>query len=226
MIFDSGYIVLMVITVAIGGLTQFYVTSTYRRYSQVSLATGLTGAEVARAMLDRAGLHHVGVEMVHGELTDHFDPRDNVLRLSQGVYAGRTVAAAGVASHEAGHAVQHARGYVPAKLRGSLVPAANIGSQAGPILIIAGVFIGLSGLSLLGVLFYAGAVLFQIVTLPVEFDASRRAVASLAETGALPSEQVSGARSVLTAAAFTYLGAALISVLSLLYYLGLASRDE
>jgi Zn-dependent membrane protease YugP len=176
-LYDPSYLMIMIAALVIGGIAQFYVNSAYRRWSQVQLATGKTGAETARAMLNEAGLFDVAVEPVGGQLTDHYDPRARVLRLSEGVYDGRSVAAAGIASHEAGHAVQHARSFAPAALRQALVPAANIGSQGAWILIMIGIFTRLSGLITLGAALFGLAVLFQIVTLPVEFDASRRAMA-------------------------------------------------
>lgn len=224
MYFDPQYLVIMIVALVLGFITQGYVNRAYRKWSQVPLATGRTGAQVARAMLDSEGLHTVGIEMVSGSLTDHYDPRANVLRLSTDVYSSASVAAAGVAAHEAGHAVQHARGYAPAKIRMALVPAANIGSQASWVLIILGLWIGVTGLAWLGVIAFAAAVLFQIVTLPVEFDASSRALGALSTTGLLPAEQVSGARNVLTAAALTYIAAALISVMQLLYWIGVVGR--
>lgn len=220
----GSYLPILILAVVLGLVTQWYVNSSYRRYAQVPLATGQSGAEVARHMLDSEGLTHVGIEMVPGHLTDHYDPREDVLRLSEDVYRGRTVAAAGVAAHEAGHAVQHARGFAAARLRQVLVPTANVGSSLAFPLILAGLFIGLTGLITLGVLLFAGAVLFQVVTLPVEFDASRRALASLNTGNVLPMEQVRGARTVLTAAALTYIAATLVAVLQLLYFLGLARR--
>ncbi len=225
MYFDPMYMLIMVVAVVLGFLTQGYVNRAYRRWSQVPLATGLTGAQVARRMLDAEGLQGVGIEMVSGQLSDHYDPRANVLRLSTDVYNGISVAAAGVASHEAGHAVQHARGFAAAKLRMALVPAANIGSQGAWVLVFLGIITGVSGLAWLGVLLFGMAVLFQVVTLPVEFDASHRALASLGGTGSLPDNQVAGARNVLTAAALTYVAAALISVMQLLYWIGVARRS-
>lgn len=220
-----GYLGIMILSVVLGLATQGYVNSAYRRWSNVGLSTGLTGAQVARAMLDSEGLFDVGIERVPGNLTDHYDPKANVLRLSDDVYSSASVAAAGVAAHEAGHAVQHARKYVPATIRMALVPAANLGSNGAWILIILGLMIGFTQLAWLGVILFAFAVLFQVVTLPVEFDASRRALAALGTTGALPQAQVAGARNVLTAAALTYLAAALISVLQLLHWVGVVRRD-
>ncbi|MDY0088525.1 MAG: zinc metallopeptidase [Coriobacteriia bacterium] len=220
----ESYLPILLIAVVLGAITQGFVNSSYRRYSKVALATGQSGAEVARRMLDAEGLANVTIERVPGRLTDHYDPRANVLRLSEDVYGGRSVAAAGVAAHEAGHAVQHARGFAAARLRQALVPTAQIGSSLAFPLIFAGLFVNFTGLITLGVVMFAAAVLFQIVTLPVEFDASRRALAALNTGGMLPVEQVRGARTVLTAAALTYVAATLIAVMQLLYYLGLSRR--
>jgi uncharacterized protein len=221
--FVLNYWGILVVTLLLGGGAQLYIRSTYARYSKVPVANGLSGAEVARRMLDSNGLQAVGIRQVAGKLTDNYDPRTRVLSLSQDVFQGRSVAAAGVASHEAGHAVQHALSYAPAGFRSALVPVASLGSNMAWPLIIAGIFLNFPLLITFGAAFFAIAVMFQIVTLPVEFDASRRAVASL--EGVLPSEQVAGARSVLTAAALTYVAAALVSVLYLLYYLSLGRRD-
>ncbi len=223
MLFGS-YLPIMLIAIVLGLATQGWVNSAFKRYSAVPLATGMTGAQVARAMLDANGLQDVRIEQVQGRLTDHYDPRDNVLRLSPAVFAGQSVAAAGVASHEAGHAVQHARGFVFARIRMALVPAAQLGSNAAFPLIFLGMFTAFSGLITLGIVLFAGAVLFQLVTLPVEFDASRRALESLSTGALIPAEQVDGARAVLTAAAMTYLAAALIAVMQLLYFVGLSRR--
>lgn len=225
MFFDPAYLLIVLVAMVLGGVTQAYIRSSFNRYSRVALATGLTGAEVARQMLDAEGLQHVGIEMVHGRLADHYDPRGRVLRLSQEVYAGRSVAAAGVASHEAGHAVQHAKAFAAASLRQALVPTAQIGSSIAPWLIVLGLILNMGGLAMAGVALFGGVVLFQLVTLPVEFDASRRALVSLASGGVLPAEQVAGARTVLTAAALTYIAAALIALIQLAYFFGLARRD-
>jgi Zn-dependent membrane protease YugP len=223
MSFILNYWVILIAAVVLGGGAQLYIRSTYSRYAKVPLASGLSGAEVARRMLDANGLQGVGIQQVGGKLTDNYDPRTRVLSLSQDVFQGRSVASAGVASHEAGHAVQHALSYAPAGFRSALVPAANLGSSMAWPLVLAGVFLNFPLLITFGAAFFAIAVMFQVVTLPVEFDASRRAVASL--EGVLPSEQVAGARSVLTAAALTYVAAALVSVLYLLYYVSLGRRD-
>lgn len=225
MIYSPTFFGIMILSAVLGAITQAWVNGSFRRWSRIGLATGLSGAETARNMLDASGLTQVSVEMVGGNLTDHFDPRAGVLRLSRPVYEGRTVAAAGVACHEAGHAVQHAAGYAPARFRMALVPSANIGSKMAFPLILIGLVLNFTELAWVGVAMFGAAVLFQLVTLPVEFDASRRALAALSGGGMVPAEQVGGAREVLTAAAMTYLAAALISVLQLLYFAGMARRD-
>lgn len=222
---SPAWLVLMVVSTVLGLVTQSYVKSTYRKWSRVPLATGMSGAQVARRILDSQGLSQVDITQVGGSLTDHYDPRVRKMALSQDVYANQSVAAAGVAAHESGHALQHAQGYVWGSIRSALVPVASFGSMASWVLILVGIVIQAGGLIYLGVIFYAAAVLFQIVTLPVEFDASKRALAQLETVGGLPSEQVAGARQVLTAAALTYVAAALIAALQLLYYLLLA-RDR
>jgi Zn-dependent membrane protease YugP len=217
--FDPTYMLIMLFAIGLGAATQAYIRSAYRRWSEVPLATNKTGAEVARAMLNEAGLSDVEIRPTGGQLTDNYDPRSRTLNLSQGVYDGRSVAAAGVASHEAGHAVQHARAFAPAAVRSALVPAANLGSQLAWPMILFGFWFRFSGLVTLGIVFFGAAVLFQVVTLPVEFDASRRAMASIRGNMMIPPEQAAGARSVLTAAALTYIAATLISIVQLLYLL-------
>lgn len=225
MYLSPTYLGILVLSIVLGLITQGWVKGAFRRWSKVPLATGLTGAQVARCMLDDAGLNHVGIEVVAGALTDHYDPRTNVLRLSRDVYSTPSVAAAGVAAHEAGHAIQHAHSYAPARVRSALVPAASIGSQAAWFFIPLGFILNFPGLIWVGVWLFAAAVLFQVVTLPVEFDASRRALGALSSGSTLPAEQVAGARQVLTAAAMTYLAATLVAVLQLIYYIGLARRN-
>jgi len=225
MYFDPLWIALMVVSTILGFVTQNYIKSSFRKWSNVGVSSGMTGAQVARSVLDANGLHDVAIQQVAGELSDHYDPRTKTLGLSAAVYGVASVAAAGVAAHEAGHAIQDAREYVWGNIRTAIVPVVNIGSRAAWILIMGGFFFQLTGLIWLGILFYAGAVLFQIVTLPVEFDASRRALVNLNGTGAVNAAQLAGARQVLTAAALTYVAAALISALQLLYYVGLARRD-
>lgn len=225
MYFSPSFLGIMLLSIVLGLITQGWIKLAFKRWSAVPLASGATGAQVARGMLDSAGLQHVGIEVIAGSLSDHYDPAARVLRLSQAVYSGASVASAGVAAHEAGHAVQHAQAYLPARVRQALVPAANIGSQAAWFLIPLGFILNFTDLVWAGIVLFAAAVLFQLVTLPVEFDASRRAIVALADGGLLPTEQVGGARQVLTAAAMTYVAATLIAVLQLLYYVGLARRN-
>jgi len=228
--FSPGYLGIMIVSIALGAITQLYIKSTYSKWSQVPLQSGLTGAQVAARILAGNGVPSLAIRPIGGNLTDNYDPRDKTLNLSEGVYGTSNVAAAGVAAHEAGHAVQDARGYVWGQIRSTLVPVASFGSSAAWIFIIIGAFFGAASVLghyviLTGIAFYAAAVLFQVVTLPVEFDASRRALATLESTGTLSGEQLAGARQVLTAAALTYVAAALVALLQLLYLLGFLRRD-
>ena len=230
MFLNSSWLLLMIVSTVIGLATQSYVNSTYRKWSRVPLASRQSGAQVARRILDSDGLGEVAVAQIPGNLTDNYDPRVKRLNLSQGVYEGMSVASAGVAAHEAGHALQDHHGYAFGRIRSALVPVASFGSRASWVLIVVGLVLGATttlgnNIIWIGIAFYAAAVLFQLVTLPVEFDASRRALAQLETVGGVPSEQVAGARSVLTAAALTYVAAALIAALQLLYLIGLGRRD-
>lgn len=225
MILNSSWLLLILVSTVLGLATRGYINSTYRKWSRVPLSGGSSGAAVARAILDTNGLQHVAIQAIGGNLTDNYDPRNKTLSLSEGVFSTPSVAAAGVAAHEAGHAIQDAEGYVWGSVRGALVPVAQFGSMSAIWLILIGLWINLAALAWVGVLFYAGAVLFQVVTLPVEFDASRRAISSLTASGAMSPEQVAGARQVLTAAALTYVAGALIAALQLLYFFGLARNN-
>ena len=223
--FSQEWIALMIATVALGLITQGFIKSAFRRWSRVAVSSGMSGAQVARTILDSHGLDSVQIRQVGGNLSDNYDPRTKVLNLSEGVFGVSSVASAGVAAHEAGHAVQDAQHYVWGRVRTALVPAANIGSSASWVLIVVGFWIQVSGLVWLGIAFYALAVLFQFVTLPVELDASRRALSALEATSVMNAQQLAGAKQVLTAAAFTYVAAALIAALQLLYFMGLARRE-
>lgn len=235
MIFDPQYLVIMLVTVAIGGATQLYIKSTFNKWSQVPNSRGLTGAEVAQTILganniaagvgEATGEGRVAITAVGGHLTDHYDPRSGIVALSEPVYGERSISAAAVAAHEVGHAIQDAHNYTWGELRTRIVPVVNFGSSMAGILIIFGLFTSISGLIWLGVAGYATAVLFQIVTLPVELNASKRALAQLQSNGLLAAGEVGGAKQVLTAAALTYVAGALIAILNLLYYIGLARRD-
>jgi Zn-dependent membrane protease YugP len=179
----------------------------------------MSGAEAARELIRRRGVQGIRIEATPGTLSDHYDPFHKVLRLSQDVYNGRSLAALGVAAHEAGHAIQHAQAYGPLKFRSLLVRPANLGSNLGVILAGIGLMLQASSLTLIGILLFSAAVLFTLVTLPVEFDASRRAVVALRELGMVTTEESNGAKAVLDAAALTYVAAALTAVLQLLYFL-------
>lgn len=207
---------------------QLKISSTYSRWKQVPSRAGLTGAQMARRILDGNGCGDVRIERVAGSLTDHYDPQGGVLRLSDEVYASRSIAALGVAAHEAGHAIQDAQGYAPMRIRAALVPVANIGSSAAIPLFMLGLIFSWQPLLKIGILCFALAVLFYLVTLPVEQNASGRAVAIL-EGGFLPEDEVRGVRKVLSAAALTYVAAALQAVLQLLRLVILAGgrrRDD
>ncbi|MDO5410156.1 MAG: zinc metallopeptidase [Lachnospiraceae bacterium] len=196
-------------------LAQSNVTSTFSRYSRVGSRTGMTGATAAERILRANGIYDVRVEHIGGNLTDHYDPRDKVLRLSDTVYGSTSVAAIGVAAHECGHAIQHNTGYLPLQIRGALVPVANFGSKLCWPLILAGLFLGHTFVQI-GIIMFCAVVLFQVVTLPVEFNASSRALRILDETGMLYSDEVSSTRKVLRAAALTYVASVASSVLQLL----------
>ena len=215
---DMGYYLVALVALVIGGAAQAYIRSTYRKWSRVPANVPGTGADVARRMLAECGASEVGITRTPGSLTDHYDPRDNCLHLSDDNYRGASVASVAVACHEAGHAVQAARGFSLYRLRTALVPAVNIAQQGWVLVLLAGVFLNLAGLVRLAIVLFGVAVLFQLVTLPVEIDASRRAVAYLSQNGSGLDER--GARSVLTAAALTYVAAALTSIIQLVYLLG------
>ena len=226
--FDPTYI-LVLIGLAISLIASGKVKGTYAKYSKVRSRSGMTGAPAADRILKSAGLYEVRIEHIAGSLTDHYDPRTKVLRLSDSVYGSASVAAIGVAAHECGHAIQDDHSYAPLRIRNSLVPVANIGTQAAWPIILAGLFLGSSSFLInLGILLFSLGVLFQLVTLPVEFDASARAIRILGDSGILYEEEVKQTRKVLSAAAMTYVAAAAASILSLLRLLilfGGRSRD-
>lgn len=217
--YDPYYWMILVPAMLIALLAQLNVSATFNRYSRVASRRGLTGAQAAEAVLRAHGVYGVRVERVAGRLSDHYDPRSNVIRLSDGVYGSTSVASLGVAAHEAGHAVQYAQGYGPIKLRTAIIPVCNIGSQLSILLIVLGLIFYFPALFGVGVILFAVAVVGQVVTLPVEFNASRRAMASLRGTGLLEQEELRGARKVLTAAAMTYVAALLVSIAQLLRFL-------
>ena len=223
--FDPAYLVVVLVALVLGTAAQGYIRSTYRKWSQVDAGIPGTGADVARQMLADGGANDVGITRVAGSLTDHYDPRDNTLHLSDDNYRGASVASVAVACHEAGHAIQAAQGYGFYRLRSALVPVVSVAENSWILVLLAGVFLNLAGLVQLAILLFAAAVVFQVVTLPVEIDASRRAVAYLSARGSGLDEK--GARSVLTAAALTYVAAALTSLMQLVYLLGrYGGRDD
>ena len=216
---DPMYICFMIPAILLMMLTQWYVSSSYSKWSRVQVRSGLTGAQAAQRLIQSGGLYNVNIQPIAGNLTDHYDPRTKVLSLSQGVYQGNSVAALAVAAHELGHAMQDSEGYAPLRLRALLVPAVNIGSYLGWILIILGIIIGQLGLAWVGVLVFSGGLVFALVTVPVELNASGRAKRLLASTGLISgSDEESGVNRVLNAAALTYVAGAVTAALQLMYY--------
>ncbi len=223
-LFDPLFWVVVGPGILLGIIAQVWVQSAYRRAREVPAP--MSGAEVARVILDAWGLHNVKVERVSGFLEDHYDPRAQVIRLSPEVYGTRSVAAMGIAAHEVGHALQHAQGYAPLVVRNAAVGIANFGSGAGLWLLILGIIFSIPALLWAGVILFSGTVFFQVVNLPVEFNASARAKAILAQLGIVDQRSASLVNSVLTAAALTYVAATLQAVLTLVYYLMLAQRRD
>jgi Zn-dependent membrane protease YugP len=216
------FILMMVLTLG----AQWYLRSTFGTWSRRANTSGLTGREVAQMILRKNGLGDaVAIEAVRGQLSDHYDPTKRVVRLSEPVHGQASVASMAVAAHEVGHAIQHANAYAPLQWRGALLPVAQIGGNFGPYLAIFGLMLGLGGLAQVGIVLFGAAVLFQLVTLPIEFDASRRALAEMQELGIVTQSDSGGARGVLNAAALTYVAAAAGSVMYLLYFL-MAARGE
>jgi Zn-dependent membrane protease YugP len=215
---DPLYLILALPGLLLGLWAQMRVKGTFKKYSQVRTTRNLTGAEIARHLLDNQGLHDVRVEETQGFLSDHYDPRTRVLRLSPDVYRVPSVAAAGVAAHEMGHALQHSAGYAPLQLRSAIVPVVQFGSSLAPMLILIGFLLRFTTLAWIGVILFAGAVVFALITLPVEFDASRRAKALLSQGGIVSPEEAGGVSAVLNAAGWTYVAAAIAAIGQLLYY--------
>lgn len=223
---DPYYLLYIVPAILLGLFAQIRVKSAFNKYSKVKAKGGLTGKEAARAILDRHGLYSVDVRRIGGELTDHFDPRSNVINLSTPVYDSNSIAAIGVAAHEAGHAVQHQTGYWFIKVRTAIIPVCNIGATISPLLIILGFVLSWAELYWLGIILFGTVALFQLVTLPVEFNASKRAIAILESNGTLTYDELKGARAVLSAAALTYVAALLTSLMQLFYYLSFSNRKR
>lgn len=205
---------------------QSKINSTYNKYRNVRTMNGYTGEQIARMMLNEAGLSFVNIEMVNTRLGDHYDPTSKVLRLSPEVYGGTSIAAAGIAAHEVGHAIQHKESYKPLMLRNSIVPVVNFGSNISWVLFVIGLFMGNSLLVNLGIILFSGVVVFQLVTLPVEFNASSRAINILDKRGILYANEVSSAKKVLGAAAMTYVASALMAISQLLRLIAISKRDN
>jgi len=221
---DSLYIILVVPTIILSLWAQFKVKSTFAKYSQIRNSKGISGAQAAELLLRANSISDVSIESVAGSLTDHYDPRSHVLRLSQPVYGESSLAAVGVAAHETGHAIQHARGYGPLGLRSTLVPVANIGSTLGPWIAMIGLVMSFGPLINIGIILFGGAVAFYLITLPVEFNASSRALAILSQNNVLSPDELKGARKVLSAAAMTYVASALTALMSLVRLILLSQR--
>lgn len=228
---DWTYIALVLPAVIFSMWASSRVDSTFKRYSRQYIRCGMTGGEAARMILNANGLHHVRIERVSGNLTDHYDPRTNVVRLSDSVYSSATSAAIGVAAHECGHAVQHAVGYAPIKIRTAIVPITNLGSKLSMPLIMLGILFSYTSsifinIAYLGVACFSLCAIFQLVTLPTEYNASRRAVHALESCGRLSDEEIYGSKKVLSAAALTYVAALAVSVMQLLHLLLRVRRND
>ena len=225
---DMYYIMLVLPAIILAMVAQTKVKSTFNKYSKMSNISGYTGAEVAKRILNLAGVYDVRVEHIRGNLTDHYDPTNKVLRLSDAVYSSKSVAAIGVAAHEVGHAIQHNQGYTFLQLRHSLFPVANFASKAAFPLILIGGILGFGGFLRIGIVFFGITTLFAIVTLPVEFNASNRAVRILSAEGFLIGDELKGAKKVLQAAALTYVASAAVSLGQLLRFMMLfgGGRDD
>ncbi len=216
MYFDYYYLILVVPALLLSLYAQVKVKSTFAKYSKINTQRGITGKEAAKLLMRTNGISDVGIQQVAGSLTDHYDPASKMLKLSEPVYDKTSISAVGVAAHETGHAIQDKERYAPLVLRSTLVPLANIGSSAGPYLAMAGIIFSMDILLTIGIILFSVAVLFYIVTLPVEIDASHRALKVLESNAVLSQEELRGARKVLTAAALTYIASALTAVASLL----------
>jgi len=220
------YFWLLIPVILFTAWAQFNVSSTFNKYSKVLNISRMTGRDAALAVLRSAGVTDVRIERVSGKLTDHFDPRTNVIRLSESVYDAATPAAVGVAAHEAGHALQYAQGYAPMKLRAAVIPITNIGSNLAMPLVLLGLALSFPSVAYLGVFLFSFAVLFQLITLPVEYDASNRAVRALTDSRMLSPEDLVGARKTLNAAALTYVAALATALVNLLRLLSVARRSD
>lgn len=213
------YLLISIPALLLGLYARSKVQSAYKKYSQIRISNGMTGAEVARKVLDANNLQNVRIEQVRGNLSDHYDPRKKVLRLSQSVYGTPSIAAAGVAAHEAGHAIQHKEKYGPLSLRSLMIPSVQIGSWLGPIIFMGGLLLAMDNLAIIGLILFGATSLFAIVTIPVELDASKRAKSILSSSGIVYGSELNGVSAVLDAAALTYVAGAVQALSTLLYYM-------
>lgn len=222
--YDPTFYIFVVPALIVALVAQINVKSTYSKYSRLANSAGLTGAEAARRILDANGLTNVRIEHISGQLSDHFDPRSNVVRLSDGVFASNSVAAIGVAAHEVGHAIQYSQSYFPMRIRSAIIPITNIGSNLSFPLVVLGLIFSYDPLVTVGIFLYLAVVLFQLVTLPVEFNASARALRTIEDNGWLFGEEQKGAKRVLTAAALTYVAALFTALMNLFRLIAIANR--
>jgi Zn-dependent membrane protease YugP len=228
-ILDPIALVLTLVLALGAGAVHMYLRSTYAKFSQIPVYSNLTGAQIARRIMASEGINDVAIEMVAGEMSDHYDPIHKVVRLSPAVHDGTSIASLGIAAHEVGHVIQHARGYAPLALRTYIAPVCSIGSNIAPFIILMGLLLSLPGLATLGLWLFAAFVGFTLITLPVEFNASKRAMLALADGRVMTADELYGARKVLNAAALTYVAAAVTAISWLLYYvfivMGAQNRD-
>lgn len=222
---DSSFIILIP-AMLISFWAQMKINSAFEKNSKISSRNGYTGAQVARMLLDSNGLYDIPVEIIPGKLSDHYDPSKRVMRLSEGVFYGTSVASIGVAAHETGHAIQHKESYAPLMLRNSIVPVVNFSSNASWIIFFLGIVLGMSGLIKIGIILFTAVVAFQLITLPVEFNASSRALVILGDKGILLNDEIGSAKEVLNAAAMTYVAAAIMAISQLLRLIIISRRDD
>ena len=223
--YDSTMLILIPALI-ISFVAQMQINSAYSKYKRVGIRNGYTGEQIARMMLDEAGLYDISIEVINQELGDHYSPSERILRLSPNVYSGSSIASAGIAAHEVGHAMQHKEGYKPLAIRNAIVPVANIGSSFSWIVFFLGLVLGLQKLTTIGIILFSAVVIFQLITLPVEFNASYRALSILKSRSILYEDEVKGAKKVLKAAAMTYIAAVLHSISQLIRLLVLSNRND
>ncbi|KOA20524.1 putative neutral zinc metallopeptidase [Clostridium homopropionicum DSM 5847] len=217
--------IIIIPALVLSAWAQIKVSSSFNKYSKITTINGYTGEKVARMLLDSNGLYDVPIELINGKLTDHYDPRNRVMRLSREVFYGDSVASIGVAAHETGHAIQHNERYSPLEIRNAIVPAVNFSSRASWIIFLLGMFLGLGYFVNIGIILFIAVVIFQLITLPVEFDASNRALKILQQRNILYGNEIKGAKAVLSAAAMTYVAAAIMSLLQLVRLIAISRED-